>query len=380
MNEVKTMEKLISELFEGDILAEDIYANTKHPILVAGEKLTPIHIQILKKFDVQKVLIEERENKDEPIMLKQEELDYDSLKQEVRGFIVAQQIINEDTLNEKHTFINEYEETLKKYKNEMVRLRLGNQVNVPYMRQLLVPLLEMYIKDGAKLEELKKEVDVLGYTYHQAIQASLSAATLAIQLNFSTPKIFQIALAALLMNIGESEISLAVLNKVEQLDQVEEELIRNHPIRSYELILNTPLLQEEMKTAILQHHEKLNGSGYPYGIKYLEVQDITRILSVADVFCALTMRRPYRERFSPYEALEIMRYREYGKYYLPYIDEIEKNIGKLDVGVTVQLTNQTVVIVIQMNPENKYLPQVKDIETDRIIDLSKSKERILKKI
>lgn len=380
MNEVKTMEKLISELFEGDILAEDIYANTKHPILVAGEKLTPIHIQILKKFDVQKVLIEERENKDEPIMLKQEELDYDSLKQEVRGFIVAQQIINEDTLNEKHTFINEYEETLKKYKNEMVRLRLGNQVNVPYMRQLLVPLLEMYIKDGAKLEELKKEVDVLDYTYHQAIQASLSAATLAIQLNFSTPKIFQIALAALLMNIGESEISLAVLNKVEQLDQVEEELIRNHPIRSYELILNTPLLQEEMKTAILQHHEKLNGSGYPYGIKYLEVQDITRILSVADVFCALTMRRPYRERFSPYEALEIMRYREYGKYYLPYIDEIEKNIGKLDVGVTVQLTNQTVVIVIQMNPENKYLPQVKDIETDRIIDLSKSKERILKKI
>lgn len=380
MNEVKTMEKLISELFEGDILAEDIYANTKHPILVAGEKLTPIHIQILKKFDVQKVLIEERENKDEPIMLKQEELDYDSLKQEVRGFIVAQQIIHEDTLNEKHTFINEYEETLKKYKNEMVRLRLGNQVNVPYMRQLLVPLLEMYIKDGAKLEELKKEVDVLDYTYHQAIQASLSAATLAIQLNFSTPKIFQIALAALLMNIGESEISLAVLNKVEQLDQVEEELIRNHPIRSYELILNTPLLQEEMKTAILQHHEKLNGSGYPYGIKYLEVQDITRILSVADVFCALTMRRPYRERFSPYEALEIMRYREYGKYYLPYIDEIEKNIGKLDVGVTVQLTNQTVVIVIQMNPENKYLPQVKDIETDRIIDLSKSKERILKKI
>lgn len=380
MNEVKTMEKLISELFEGDILAEDIYANTKHPILVAGEKLTPIHIQILKKFDVQKVLIEERENKDEPIMLKQEELDYDSLKQEVRGFIVAQQIINEDTLNEKHTFINEYEETLKKYKNEMVRLRLGNQVNVPYMRQLLVPLLEMYIKDGAKLEELKKEVDVLDYTYHQAIQASLSAATLAIQLNFSTPKIFQIALAALLMNIGESEISLAVLNKVEQLDQVEEELIRNHPIRSYELILNTPLLQEEMKTAILQHHEKLNGSGYPYGIKYLEVQDITRILSVADVFCALTMRRPYRERFSPYEALEIMRYREYGKYYLPYIDEIEKNIGKLDVGVTVQLTNQTVVIVIQMNPENKYLPQVKDIETDRILDLSKSKERILKKI
>lgn len=380
MNEVKTMEKLISELFEGDILAEDIYANTKHPILVAGEKLTPIHIQILKKFDVQKVLIEERENKDEPIMLKQEELDYDSLKQEVRGFIVAQQIINEDTLNEKHTFINEYEETLKKYKNEMVRLRLGNQVNVPYMRQLLVPLLEMYIKDGAKLEELKKEVDVLDYTYHQAIQASLSAATLAIQLNFSTPKIFQIALAALLMNIGESEISLAVLNKVEQLDQVEEELIRNHPIRSYELILNTPLLQEDMKTAILQHHEKLNGSGYPYGIKYLEVQDITRILSVADVFCALTMRRPYRERFSPYVALEIMRYREYGKYYLPYIDEIEKNIGKLDVGVTVQLTNQTIVVVIQMNPENKYLPQVKDIETGRIIDLSKSKERILKKM
>lgn len=380
MNEVKIMEKLISELFEGDILAEDIYANTKHPILVAGEKLTPIHIQILKKFDIQKMLIEERENKDEPIILKQEELDYDSLKQEVREFIVAQQIINEDSLHQKHTFINEYEETMKKYKNEMVRLRLGNRVNVPYMRQLLVPLLELYIKEGAKLEELKKEVDVLDYTYHQAIQASLSATTLAIQLNFSTPKIFQIALAALLMNIGESEIPLAILNKVEQLDQVEEELIRNHPIRSYELILNTPLLQEDMKTAILQHHEKLNGSGYPYGIKYLEVQDITRILSVADVFCALTMRRPYRERFSPYVALEIMRYREYGKYYLPYIDEIEKNIGKLDVGVTVQLTNQTIVVVIQMNPENKYLPQVKDIETGRIIDLSKSKERILKKM
>ncbi len=80
------------------------------------------------------------------------------------------------------------------------------------MRQLLVLLLEMYIKDGSKLEGLKKEGGVLDYVYHQAIQVSLSAATLTIQLNFSTPKIFQTALDALLMNIGESEISLAVTN------------------------------------------------------------------------------------------------------------------------------------------------------------------------
>ncbi len=87
-----------------------------------------------------------------------------------------------------------------------------------------------------------------------------------------------------------------------------------------------------MKITILQHHEKLNGSGYPYGIKYLEVQDITRI-------------------FESY-----------------------------DVGITVKLTNQIIVVVIQINPENKYSPQFKDIETGRIIDLSKTKERILKKI
>lgn len=85
-----------------------------------------------------------------------------------------------------------------------------------------------------------------------------------------------------------AKVSMTLLNKTRSLTEQEYAEIRKHVIYSYTSIQNSPILKSEIKTAIVQHHERMDGSGYPLQSKYQEIHQISQILAVADVFCALT--------------------------------------------------------------------------------------------
>jgi HD-GYP domain-containing protein (c-di-GMP phosphodiesterase class II) len=111
--------------------------------------------------------------------------------------------------------------------------------------------------------------------------------------------------AALLHDVGKLGISNSILDKPAKLTDDEFASIKMHPVYSGEILFGIPSFQDIAEVG-LNHHEKLNGKGYPHGIKGSQISLATRIVTVADVFDALTADRPYRAAMPVTQALSIM--------------------------------------------------------------------------
>jgi HD-GYP domain-containing protein (c-di-GMP phosphodiesterase class II) len=112
--------------------------------------------------------------------------------------------------------------------------------------------------------------------------------------------------ASLIYDIGKLEIDKKILNKPGKLTEEEFQIIKQHPEKSLKYLVGTfddPIIRD----AVIEHHERLDGSGYPRGLKDNDISKEAKILMVADMYCALTSKRSYRrDSFTPEEAYEII--------------------------------------------------------------------------
>lgn len=113
-------------------------------------------------------------------------------------------------------------------------------------------------------------------------------------------------LGALLHDIGKSVIPSSILNKPGKLNNQEWELIKSHPLKGVGLCSLIPL-EHSTINSILFHHEKCDGTGYPTGLMDSHIPLVAKVVSVADVYDAITSKRPYAESVTPFKALSIMR-------------------------------------------------------------------------
>ena len=126
------------------------------------------------------------------------------------------------------------------------------------------------------------------------------------QLSMSATELRVLARAGLLHDVGKLGIPDAVLEKHTPLDESEWILMRNHPEMGLTLLDGTCRSSREI-LAVLYHHERLDGSGYPYGLKAEAIPIEARIVAVADTYDALISNRPYRRACSENEARRVLR-------------------------------------------------------------------------
>lgn len=116
----------------------------------------------------------------------------------------------------------------------------------------------------------------------------------------------KLALAARLHDIGKVAIPETILNKPDRLTPEEEAVVRQHPLTGYRIL--TPIIRDrQILAAVRGHHERLDGTGYPDGLQGNQINLLTRILAIADVFDALTTSRAYRQALPVREAFSILR-------------------------------------------------------------------------
>jgi HD-GYP domain-containing protein (c-di-GMP phosphodiesterase class II) len=117
----------------------------------------------------------------------------------------------------------------------------------------------------------------------------------------------RLGLAAMLHDIGKASIPLAVLDKAGRLSDEERKLIETHPALGFEALDRTPGISREILDVVRHHHEYLDGSGYPDGLCGESISDLTRIVTISDIFAALIERRSYKPTMSREKAFEILR-------------------------------------------------------------------------
>lgn len=190
--------------------------------------------------------------------------------------------------------------------------------------QILIILRDITSKKKAELE-LSQTLEKLRKTMMATIQAitltvesrdpytaghqrrvSDLARTIATRLSWTTEQIDEVRMAALVHDLGKISVPAEILNKPGRLTQSEFNMIKEHPRVGYE-ILKTIDFPWPVAEIVLQHHERIDGSGYPQGLKDGKINPVSRVLAVADVVEAMLSHRPYRSAFSPAEVAAVIK-------------------------------------------------------------------------
>ena len=145
------------------------------------------------------------------------------------------------------------------------------------------------------------------YTFIHSVNVAFYSMMLAKWLNLSASEINEAILAGLLHDVGKMKVPPEVLNKAAKLTKDEFDIIKEHTLYGYELVSNIKGLSNDIKDAVLLHHERMDGSGYPFGYKADKLNKYTRIVAIADVFDAMTAERVYKRQSTPFEAFGVFQ-------------------------------------------------------------------------
>lgn len=206
--------------------------------------------------------------------------------------------------------------------------------------------------------------------YAHSLNVALIGRQIAIWLKLSDEDVDIVTLAGVYHDIGKLKVPEAVLTKKEKLTDEEFAMVRNHPQYSYN-ILKKQKVDNRIKKAALQHHERADGTGYPLGLVEDEIEDVSFIIALADVYEAMTARRSYREPLSPFQVIGEFEKAGLGLYKTQYLLTFLKQIAKTYQSNRVLLSNGGSANIVLLNDQKLSKPVVQ-LNDGSCIDLSRS--------
>lgn len=208
------------------------------------------------------------------------------------------------------------------------------------------------------------------YTYQHSVDVSILAASLGKILGMKRDTIYDLAQAGLLHDIGKRRISPDIINKADKLTPEEFEIVKLHPQFAFSDLRNCSGLSDRIKVAVYEHHEKANGKGYPRGLVQSQISDMGQILSIVDVYDALTSKRSYKDAISSANTIGIMS-RMMNGFNIKYLGAFIGNIILYPIDTNVICTDGDVWKVVSYNEGNVLRPILYNENTGVLADLTK---------
>jgi HD-GYP domain-containing protein (c-di-GMP phosphodiesterase class II) len=361
------MKVKVDSLKEGCILEDDVRGMTNYPIIPQKTILDQNYINILLAFKIDEISVE---NKLVDGSIFKPEGIYQNLQVEVKA---ANKISS--------SFQEQYIDAVQRYKLEFQSWQSGAAIKVASIRDYLYPLIEVFENDHKQLLSLHIYSNKEEYIYHHSIAVGLLSGIIAKKMQNSKGEYYQAALAGCLANAGMAKVSPKIIKKQTNLIGVEMNEVQDHVAQSLKMIQNNPLLKPESKLAIFQHHERLDGSGYPMKVKGEKIYPLSRIIAVADVFHALISERIYHSKVSIFKALEILSSDCFGQFDISVINTfLNMFAANLVIGSKVKLSNNQLGVVLFTKPSALTRPLIKLSDNGEIVDLEKIRDLSIEEI
>jgi HD-GYP domain-containing protein (c-di-GMP phosphodiesterase class II) len=216
-------------------------------------------------------------------------------------------------------------------------------------------------------------------TYTQSLNAALLAGTFADWLSLSPEDKRVLILCGFYYDIGKWKLPYEILWKPGKLTDEEFKQVQNHPVTGYSIVRNDLDLNEHVKNAVIMHHERFDGSGYPYHMKGEKIDLFARYMAIVDTYVAMASPRTYREAFTPLQILSSFE-NSMEKYDVELLVPLMKKIADSQIGTTVQLNDGTIWEVLIIHPTSYGRPVLKN-DKNEFLDLSMHHEKnILKNV
>lgn len=207
--------------------------------------------------------------------------------------------------------------------------------------------------------------------YNHCIDVALISNVLARWLHFSETDQMMATACGLFHDVGKVMLPAGVLRKPGKLTPDEFEIVKTHTTEGFHLLGRFNSIPDPVKSAALMHHEKCDGSGYPYRLTADEIDKFSKVVTIADIFDAMTSERVYRAAMCPFSVIKYFEDDGIQKYDIKYILTFLENVANTYLNHRVTLSNGMEGNVIFINPNNFSQPVVRT-ENDEIIDLQQS--------
>ena len=234
----------------------------------------------------------------------------------------------------------------------------GHPVEINRVEEVVGDMVESMVRNPdalmwiARLREQDKTV------YSHGLQVAVYLVAFGRHLGYPKADLSQLGTIGLLLDIGKIRLPRELLEKHGRLSSGEFETVKAHVAHSLDILEETPNWPPEILEGIAQHHERMNGSGYPKGLKDDEIGHFGRMAGIADCFAALTKSRPYAEAVSSYEALRSISSWGGEFFHAPLVEQFIQAIGVFPVGSLVELSSGEVAVVVSHNKVRRLKPRV----------------------
>lgn len=206
-------------------------------------------------------------------------------------------------------------------------------------------------------------------TYTQCLNAALLSGAFADWLSLSPEDKRILILCGFYYDIGKWLLPYEILWKPGKLTDEEFKAVKNHPVTGYSIVRNDLNLNEHVKNTIIMHHERFDGSGYPYHMKGDKIDIFARYIAIVDTYTAMASPRTYRDAFTPLQILGNFE-NSMEKYDVQILMPLMKKIADSQIGTTVQLNDGSVWEVLLINSTSYSRPVLKN-DKNEFLDLSK---------
>jgi putative nucleotidyltransferase with HDIG domain len=284
-----------------------------------------------------------------------------------------------DGLNEtnpnKERIETSYLEAILAVKQVLREISSGEKLNYHKITQLSAQIYGS-VNDSSNIIKYLNNIQAKDeYTYTHCVNVAIYAMLIAKWLALPKADIEEVIQAGLLHDIGKVLIPDEILNKRGKLLEFELDIMQRHSLIGYFCIKHLTEISQPIKEAVLSHHERVDGSGYPYGLKGDEIDLYAKIIAIADVYDAMTQDRVYKKGVNPFLAFEMFQTLGLGIFDIHILNVFLKNIAVNFTGLNVIWENGECGEIVYVPPYEITKPVI--LMGANFIDLSHTQRRII---
>ncbi len=297
---------VVADIKPGMILGTDAVSDRGKVMLSANTVLTEAMIKLLENWGFDSAIILEDET--------------------------VSDAAREKRLSERVLFNAKYEETVSLVKNAFDEIRYFKEVPLKQMQDL---------SDNALV--------TLTATPQHSVNVAIISGVLSRWLGDDSERMRDMVLAGLLHDVGKALVPQEILNKPGPLTPAEMEVMQQHATYGYDMLKKAKVLAGDVLAGVWQHHERLDGSGYPRGLRGGNILPSARIIAISDIYDAMTSDRVYRSKMTPFHVIRTLFENMFDKLDAAMCTVFLNSLKDYFVGATVELSDGRLAEVIFMD-------------------------------
>lgn len=322
---------------EGEVCARPIFASNGSVLLGVGIPLTLRFIERLRNMGIETLYIEDYLTSD---IFPESMIRDESRKKAINSVYQSMKDLIEVSQTEKRSFAPDIGGNLRKVFEEIL-------YDIKSAKEVLVNLTSLFSTDS--------------YLFNHSVNVASIACVMGIIRGYNHQQLVELGIGALLFDVGMTVFPEEMWQKGTALTSEQRLRLEKHTEEGFNLLRNQhniPLLSAH---CALQHHERMNGEGYPRNLKGDEIHEYARIIAIADVYSALTSPRPYRKGYSPSEAIEYFYASGDELFDYELVKLFCKNVAIYPVASTVRLSSGQIGVVSKVVPGWTHRPELRII-------------------